>query len=75
MDGYGLGVQHYRRQVTNGQTAYGHSGANIGTSAYMVYLRDYHISIAVMINEMNHDCTESIVNGIIKILVNNININ
>ncbi len=75
MDGYGLGVQHYRRQVTNGQTAYGHSGANIGTSAYMVYLPDYHISIAVMINEMNHDCTESIVKGIIKILVNNINNN
>ena len=75
MNGYGLGVQRFRRQVTSGQIAYGHSGANIGTSAYMVYLPDYHISIAAMINEMNHDCTESIVKGIIKILVNNINNN
>jgi D-alanyl-D-alanine carboxypeptidase len=72
MDAYGLGVQRYRRQITNGQIAYGHSGANIGTSASMVYLPDYHISIAVMINDMNHDCTETIVKKIINILVMNI---
>ena len=75
MDGYGLGVQRYRKQVTNGQLAYGHSGANIGTSAYMAYLPDYHISVAVMINDMNHDCTETIVKKIINILVKNINNN
>lgn len=75
MDGYGLGVQRYRRQITNGKVAYGHSGANIGTSAYMVYLPDYQISIAVMINDMNHDCTETIVKKITNILVKNINNN
>ena len=72
MDGYGLGVQRYRRQITNGQIAYGHSGANIGTSASMVYLPDYHISVVVMINDMNHDCTETIVKKIIDVLVKNI---
>ncbi|MFC2089233.1 serine hydrolase domain-containing protein [Bacteroidota bacterium] len=71
MDGYGLGVQRYRRQITHGQIAYGHSGANIGTSASMVYLPDYHISVVVMINDMNHDCTETIVKKIIDILVKN----
>jgi len=71
MDGYGLGVQRYRKQVTNGQIAYGHSGANIGTSAYLLYLPDYHVSIAVLINDMNHDCTETIARNIVHILVKN----
>ena len=71
MDGYGLGVQRYRKQVTNGQIAYGHSGANIGTSAYLLYLPDYNISIAILINDMNHDCTETIVRNIVNILVKN----
>jgi len=71
MDGYGLGVQRYRKQVTNGQIAYGHSGANIGTSAYLLYLPDYHISIAILINDMNHDCTETIARNIVHILVKN----
>jgi D-alanyl-D-alanine carboxypeptidase len=71
MDGYGLGVQRYRKQVTNGQIAYGHSGANIGTSAYLLYLPDYHISITILINDMNHDCTETIVRNTVNILVKN----
>jgi len=75
MDGYGLGVQRYRRQIANGEIAYGHSGANIGTSAYMVYLPDYHSSVVVMINDRNHDCTETIVKKIIDILVKNIKSN
>lgn len=75
MDGYGLGVQRYRRHVTNGHPAYGHSGANIGTSAYLVHLPDYQISIAVIINDMNHDCTETIVRKITNIIVKDINNN
>lgn len=41
----------------------------------MAYLPDYHISIAEMINEMNHDCTETIVKKIIQIMVQDIDNN
>jgi D-alanyl-D-alanine carboxypeptidase len=69
MDGYGLGVQSYTKKITHGVRSYGHSGANIGTSAYMVYLPDYQITIAIAINDMNHRCTESMVRKLTGILI------
>jgi hypothetical protein len=43
-----------------GEKVIGHSGANIGTSVYMVHLPDHHFSVAVMINEMDHACSRAI---------------
>lgn len=67
MNDYGLGVEKFRRKNSNGKMAYGHSGANIGTSAYMVYLPKYHLSIVVLINNMNHQCTGDIRKELINI--------
>ncbi len=58
--GIGLGVERFVKRISSGETAVGHSGANIGSSAYMVHLPDHHISVAVMINSFNHDCSQAI---------------
>jgi D-alanyl-D-alanine carboxypeptidase len=67
MNDYGLGVEKFRRKNSNGKMAIGHGGANIGTSAYMVYLPKYHLSVVVMINNMNHQCSGDIRKGLINI--------
>jgi D-alanyl-D-alanine carboxypeptidase len=73
MTGYGLGVQLFKKNYSNGKKALGHSGANIGTSAYMVHLPENHLSVAVMINSMNHQCTETILKDLINISLKELN--
>lgn len=70
---YGLGVQLFRKNYSNGKKAYGHGGANIGTSVYMVYLPKHHLSVVVMINNMNHQCTQYIVKNLINISLKELN--
>jgi len=69
MNGYGLGVQRFNRNITKTKNSIGHAGANIGTSVYLVYFSDYNISMVVAINDMNHSCTESIVKKMAGILI------
>ena len=57
---YGLGVGCFGKSMGYGEKIIGHSGANIGTSAYMVYLPEHHFSVVVMINGFKHDCSEEI---------------
>jgi len=73
MTGYGLGVQIFKKEYSNGKKAIGHAGANIGTSAYMVYLPKHNLSVVVMINNMNHQCTESILKNLINISLKELN--
>jgi D-alanyl-D-alanine carboxypeptidase len=73
MTGYGLGVQQFKKKYSNGKKAFGHSGANIGTSAYMIYLPKHHLSVVVMINNMNHQCTEYILKKLINISLKELN--
>jgi D-alanyl-D-alanine carboxypeptidase len=63
--GIGLGVERFVKKMSSGETAIGHSGANIGTSTCMVHLPDHHISIAVMINSFDHKCSRSITTDLI----------
>jgi D-alanyl-D-alanine carboxypeptidase len=49
-EGYGLGVQRFRRKMGCGETAIGHGGANIGTGAHMVHLPEHNVSVVVMVN-------------------------
>ncbi|RKX25964.1 MAG: hypothetical protein DRP45_04745 [Candidatus Zixiibacteriota bacterium] len=58
--GIGLGVERFVKRMSSGERAVGHTGANIGTSASMVHLPDHHISVVVMINSFNHDCSQAI---------------
>jgi D-alanyl-D-alanine carboxypeptidase len=67
-DGYGLGVQVFKRRITDGERAYGHGGGNIGTPAYMAYLPEYDVSIAVMINFFHGKCPNRILEDIIEIV-------
>ena len=46
----GLGVARFGGRFSNGRVAYGHSGGNIGTTAFMIYLPDVRASLAVMLN-------------------------
>jgi CubicO group peptidase (beta-lactamase class C family) len=64
MNDYGLGVEKFRRKNSNGEKSYGHSGANIGTSSTMVYLPKQHLTVVVMINNMNHPCTQYILKNL-----------
>jgi len=73
MNDYGLGVELFKRKYSNGKKAYGHSGANIGTSATMVYLPKHHLTVVVMINNMNHQCTQYILKNLINIALKELN--
>jgi len=64
MNDYGLGVELFKRKYSNGKKSYGHSGANIGTSSTMVYLPKQHLTVVVMINNMNHQCTQYILKNL-----------
>ena len=73
MTGYGLGVQKFPKKYSNGEKSFGHGGANIGTSASMIYLPKHHLTVIVMINNMNHQCTEYIHKKLIKVSLKEMN--
>lgn len=73
MSGYGLGVQLFRKKYSNGKKVYGHSGANIGTGVYMVYLPKHKLSVVVMKNNMNHECSEFFLIRLINISLKELN--
>lgn len=58
---YGLGLYRLGRGIAGRVRAAGHGGGNIGTEAFMVYLPDHDVSIAVMINHFGGDCSTRIV--------------
>lgn len=64
---YGLGLGRLGREVAGNLEAVGHGGGNIGTTAYMVYLPDCDVSVAVMVNRFGSDCTSRIVRDIATI--------
>ena len=69
MRAYGLGVQEFRNNISFGEHAIGHSGGNVGTTTYMVYLPDYHVSIVVMINAHPNDGAGGITKGLVKVIL------
>jgi CubicO group peptidase (beta-lactamase class C family) len=69
MRAYGLGVQLYPRSFSCGKEAIGHGGGNIGTSTYMVYLPEYHVSIVVMINAFPNRSLHYITKGLIRVVL------
>jgi D-alanyl-D-alanine carboxypeptidase len=73
MRAYGLGVYVYRRNLTYGKYAIGHGGGNIGTTTYMVYLPDYHVSIAIMVNAFPSKSADAITKGLIKMVLKELN--
>ena len=72
--GYGLGVELFMRRISSGERAIGHSGANIGTSAYMVHLPEHHFTIVVMINSFNHECSAAITKDLIANVLKELNV-
>jgi len=65
MRAYGLGVQVFKRSLSHGKQAIGHGGGNIGTTTYMVYLPEYHVSVVVMINAFPNKCAGVITKDLI----------
>ena len=72
MRAYGLGTQVYDKRFTYGKDAIGHGGGNIGTTTYMVYFPEYHISIVVMVNAFPTKAIDVITKGLIKIVLNDL---
>jgi D-alanyl-D-alanine carboxypeptidase len=72
MRAYGLGTQVYDKRFTYGKEAIGHGGGNIGTTTYMVYFPEYHISIVVMVNAFPTKAIDVITKGLIKIILNDL---
>jgi len=64
---YGLGLGRFGFRVGGGLTAVGHGGGNIGTCAYMVYLPDYDVSLAVMVNRFGSGCESRIARDLSRI--------
>jgi D-alanyl-D-alanine carboxypeptidase len=69
MRAYGLGVQVYKRPDSHWKEAIGHSGGNIGTTTYMVYLPVYNTSIVVMVNAFPGSSAGFITKGLIKEII------
>jgi D-alanyl-D-alanine carboxypeptidase len=67
--GYGLGLGQLGRGVAGGLNAVGHGGGNIGTSAYMAYLPDHDLSMAVMVNHFGGSCASRIVRDVARTAV------
>ena len=74
MRAYGLGVQEFTKGFSLGMTGIGHGGGNIGTTTYMIYLPEYHVSIVVMINAFPNKCAEVITKGLIKEVLIDLNV-
>jgi D-alanyl-D-alanine carboxypeptidase len=64
---YGLGLDRLGRGVVGNLKAVGHGGGNVGTTAYMVYLSDYDVSLAVMVNRFGGACASRIVRDVATI--------
>jgi len=64
---HGLGLDRLGRKVAGRVYAVGHGGANIGTSAYMVYLPDHDVSMSAMINHFGGACPALIVRELAQI--------
>ena len=73
MRAYGLGTQVYDRKFTYGKMAVGHGGGNIGTSTYMVYFPEHHVSIVVMINAFPNRGIDVITRGLIRLVLKDMN--
>jgi len=69
MRAYGLGVEEFDKTISFGERAIGHAGGNIGTTTYMVYLPDHHVSIVVMINAFPNDGATEILKGLEKVIL------
>ena len=72
MRSYGLGVQTYTLSFSSGIKAIGHGGGNIGTTTYLIYFPEYHISIVVMINAFPNYGADVITKGLIKLVLTEI---
>jgi D-alanyl-D-alanine carboxypeptidase len=70
---YGLGLGPLGRGVVAGLKAYGHGGGNIGTTAYMAYVPDHDVSIAVMVNRFGGGCASRIVREVARTTVWHLN--
>jgi len=66
---YGLGVGPFGKRTGSGEKVIGHSGANIGTSACMLYLPDHHFSVVVMMNDFNHKYPHAIAKNLITVVL------
>jgi D-alanyl-D-alanine carboxypeptidase len=66
MEAYGLGVQRYVKGFSQGKTAIGHGGGNIGTTTYQMHLPDQKITIVVMVNAFPSKAPDLIDKGVIK---------
>jgi len=66
--GYGLGVQLFRKRTSSGEKAFGHSGASIGTGAYMVHFPKHHLSVVVMVNNFGRSTaiTKKLIHTVLK---------
>lgn len=72
MTGYGLGVQEYEKDFSSGKMAIGHGGGNIGTTTYMVYLPEQHVSIIVSVNAFPNQGAGYITKGLIRVVLKEI---
>lgn len=63
---YGLGLSRLGYRAAGGLKAVGHSGGNIGTTAWMLYLPDHEVSIAVMVNRLDGNCGSIIARDIAR---------
>ena len=73
MRAYGLGVQLYAGSFSSGKEAIGHGGGNIGTTTYMVYLPEHHVSIVVMVNAFPNQGADVITKSLIRIVLREMN--
>lgn len=68
-DGYGLGVQRFRRSLAGGVWAVGHGGGNIGAMTYMMHAPERRVTLIVSINAFHGKCINEITEGVAEIVM------
>ena len=73
IDGYGLGVQRFTPRIFNELEMWGHAGNSPGYSAFMWYLPEYSVSIALIANrEQVEEFYLWLINDLLSVIKSNL---
>ena len=71
--GYGLGVQRFTPRIFNELEMWGHAGNSPGYSAFMWYLPEYSVSIALIANrEQVEEFYLWLINDLLSVIKSNL---
>lgn len=68
-DGYGLGVVEWKPEMLSGHYGYGHSGSIPGYRAFLAYLPEHQLTIAVLSNTDKEGELGDLINNLLEVVL------